>query len=246
MEPSVTEIKPLSQVERVVDTFVAPGKTFTDLLRSTQWWLPFLLYAVVSAGFAFAIDKKIGFDAVAEQAIQQSPMAEERMDSLPPADRAVAVHRQAMVTKYVSYGSGIFFLIIPLVGALLNWATINFGFGAKTTFGQNYALQMYIALPLLIKSLLSIVLIYAGVGTENFDMKNPVGTNIGYYMPSDSAHWLKTLLTSLDLFSLWTLVLGVLGLAVISGKTKGQAAVVVVGWWLITIAVFTGLSAAFG
>jgi hypothetical protein len=31
----------LSQVERVVDTFVASSKTFTDILRSTSWWLPF-------------------------------------------------------------------------------------------------------------------------------------------------------------------------------------------------------------
>ena len=30
----------LSQVERVVDTFIAPSKTITDILRSTSWWLP--------------------------------------------------------------------------------------------------------------------------------------------------------------------------------------------------------------
>ena len=38
----------LSQVERVVDTFVAPSKTFTDILRSTTWWLPFLLSVLVT------------------------------------------------------------------------------------------------------------------------------------------------------------------------------------------------------
>jgi hypothetical protein len=27
----------LSQVERVVDTFIAPTKTFTDILRNTTW-----------------------------------------------------------------------------------------------------------------------------------------------------------------------------------------------------------------
>ena len=39
----MAEVTGLSQVERVVDTFVAPSKTFTDILRSTSWWLPFLL-----------------------------------------------------------------------------------------------------------------------------------------------------------------------------------------------------------
>ena len=44
--------KPLSQVERVVDTFVAPTATFTDILRSTSWWLPFLLLVLVTTGVA--------------------------------------------------------------------------------------------------------------------------------------------------------------------------------------------------
>jgi hypothetical protein len=245
MEPVlVTEGKPLSQVERVVDTFVAPSKTFTDLLRSTNWLLPILLYMLVSAGFAFAVDKKIGYDAVTEQAIQQSQTAQDRMASLSPADRALAVHRQSVGTKYVSYVGGIFFLIFGLIAALLNWATINFGFGAKTTFGQNFALQMYASLPLIIKSLLSIILVYAGVGTENFNMRDPVGTNLGFYM-TDSAAWIKTALAFFDIFGLWALALGVIGLACISGKSKGQAAIVVFGWWLVLLFVATGLTAAF-
>ncbi len=59
MEGQHTE-QGLSQVERVVDTFIAPSKTFTDILRSTSWWLPFLLAVVVSIGVTFAIDKSGG------------------------------------------------------------------------------------------------------------------------------------------------------------------------------------------
>ena len=245
MEPVLAgEARPLSQVERVVDTIVAPSKTFTDILRSTSWWLPFLLYIIVSAGFAFAVEKKIGFDAVAEQAIQQSPMAQDRIASLPESQRAAIVHQQAVATKYGSYAGGIFVLIFALIGALLNWATINFGFGAKTTFGQNLALQMYASLPILIKSLLSIVVVYAGVGADNFNMQNPVGTNLGYYA-TDSAKWIKTAGAFFDVFGFWSLALSVIGLACISGKSKGQAAVVVFGWWFLLLLVITGITAAF-
>ena len=38
----------LSQMERVVDTFVAPTKTFADIRRNASWWLPFLLSILVS------------------------------------------------------------------------------------------------------------------------------------------------------------------------------------------------------
>jgi len=234
----------LSQIERVMDTFLAPEKTFTDILRSRSWWLPFLIYMIVSAGFAFAVDQKIGFESVAEQAVQQSTLAQSQMESLTPEVRAQAIHRQAVGTKYTSYVGGIFFLIFGLVGALLNWATINFGFGAKTTFGQNFALQMYSSLPLAIKSLISIVLVFAGVGTDNFNMQNPVGTNPGFYM-TDSAAWVKTFLTFFDVFGLWALILAVIGLACISGKSKGTAAIVVFGWWFVFMIVITGLVAAF-
>jgi hypothetical protein len=233
----------LTQAERVLDTYVAPSKTFTDILRSTSWWLPFLFLMVAYACFAFSVDKKIGFDAVAEQATQQSQMAQDRMANLTPEVRAHVIHQQAVGTKYASYAGGIFVLIFALIGALLNWATINFGFGARTTFGQNYALQMYASLPLVVKMVLSAVLVFAGVGTESFDMKNPVGTNLGFFM-TDSAAWVKTLLTFIDVFGLWTLALAIIGLACISGKSKGQAAAVVVGWWVVTIALVTGITAA--
>ena len=45
---------PLSQVERVLDTFIAPSKTFHDILRDTSWWLPWLLGVLVTLGFGVA------------------------------------------------------------------------------------------------------------------------------------------------------------------------------------------------
>ena len=74
----------LSQVERVLDTFVAPSKTFTDILRSTSWWLPFLLAVVVSVGMAFTIDKQVGFDRVVENQIQASQKQQDQLSGLTP------------------------------------------------------------------------------------------------------------------------------------------------------------------
>ena len=87
-----------------MDTFVAPSKTFADILRSTSWWLPFLLLVVVTMGSTFAIDQKIGFDRVAEQSITQSASASEQMAQLTPDQHAAAIHRIAVGQKYGSYG----------------------------------------------------------------------------------------------------------------------------------------------
>ena len=60
------EQKPLSEVERVVDTFVAPSKTFTDLRRSANWFVPWLLLAIASVAMVFVVDKKLGMEKVVE------------------------------------------------------------------------------------------------------------------------------------------------------------------------------------
>lgn len=233
----------LSQVERVVDTFVAPSKTFTDILRSASWWLPFLLLVLVTMGSAAAIDQKIGFDRVAEQSIAQSSSAEEQMSQLTPQQRAVQMHRIGLGQKYGSYGSALLILIFVAIIALLNWASLNFGLGAKTTFGQNFAVCMYAGLPKIFVGLLNIVFVYTGVNTENFDLNNPVGTNIGYYL-TDSPQWMKMALSFFDIFGLWTLVLTIIGLAIISRKTRTQAAMVAVGWWLVGLLLLTAMTAA--
>ncbi len=239
------EAKGLSQIERVVDTFTAPDKTFADILRSTSWWLPFLILLVVTMASSFTVDRKIGFERVAEQTIAQNASAADQMSQLTPEARAVAIHRVAIAQMYSSYAAGIFILIVVAILALLNWAGLNFGLGAKTTYGQNFAVCMYAGLPKIFIGLLNIVFVYAGVNTESYDMSNPVGTNLGYYL-TDSAHWLKMALSFFDVFGLWTLVLTVIGLAIIAKKSKAQAAIVAVGWWVIGLLILTGFTAARG
>jgi len=49
---------PLSQGARIVNTFFAPSKTFTDLRRNASWWAPFLLSVIVSILFVAVVDQK--------------------------------------------------------------------------------------------------------------------------------------------------------------------------------------------
>ena len=66
-------LKPLGQVERVVDTFVAPSKTFIDILRDASWWLPWLLAVLVTLGFGATIQQKVGWDKAYATILLHSP-----------------------------------------------------------------------------------------------------------------------------------------------------------------------------
>jgi hypothetical protein len=235
----------LSQVERVVDTFIAPTKTFTDILRSTSWWLPFLLAVVVSIGVTVAMDKQVGFDRVVENVIHQSPSQEEKLASLTPEQRAAQMKGMATGYRYTSYGFPLLILIFSAIASTVLWGSFNFGLGARTTFGQMFCLWMYCSLPKLLAGILTIVTIYFGGNAESFDIKNAVGTNIGYYLP-DAAPWLKAILTSFDIIGIWSLILLVIGTSVVAKVSHGKAAAVVIGWWVLILVISAASAAAFG
>jgi hypothetical protein len=234
----------LSQTERVVDTFLAPTRTFADILRSTTWWLPFLLAVLVTIGVTFTIDRQVGFERVVENTIHSSPKQEEQLSSLTPEQRAARVKGMAAGYRYVSYASPVFILVFSAIGALVLWGTFNFGLGAQTTFAQMFCLWMYASLPRLLSGLLTVLTICFGGNAESFDLKNPVGTNLGYYLP-DAAPWLKTALSFFDVIGIWSLILLVLGTAIVAKVSRGRAAAVIIGWWVLIFIISVATTAAF-
>jgi Yip1 domain len=234
----------LSQFERVVDTFVAPSATFADIRRSASWWLPFLLSVLAALTFAYTIDRKVGFDQVAETQIHLSPSQEQQLSSLTPGDRAAQMQKAGIITRYVTYGYPITLLAISAFASLILWATFNFGLGARTTYGQIFCLWMFANLPRLFTSLIAIITLAFGNSPETFNIREPVGTNIGYYLP-DIFPWLRALLSFADIIGLWVLVLLIVGGSIVAKVKIGQAAAVVIGWWLLIVLVGVASAAAF-
>ena len=233
----------LSEGERLIDTFVAPTKTFADIRRKTTWWLPFLVLVVTGFLFTYAVDKKVGFDAIAQHQIEKSKFAD-RINSLPPEQRATQMQAAAKRTRMFTYLAPVFVLLFALVVSLLWWLTTNFALGATTKFSEIFAIWMYSTLPKALMSVLAAILLFAGVGIDSFDLQNPVGTNIGYYLPDSSAA-LKAAGSFFDVFGLWAMVLAVIGISVVANKTKGQAATVVFGWWVLGMILTVSMAAMF-
>jgi Yip1 domain len=231
-----TASAPLSEGQRIVDTFVAPSKTFTDILRSSSWWGPLVILIVVSVAFSFTVQTKVGWERVAENNIHQNPKQEERFAQTPPDQVATAKAIAAKITAIIAYCFPVLILIFTAITVLLVWATVNFGLAGTAKFGQVFAVYMYAGLVYSIKYLLAIIALFAGVAPDSFLLNNPVGTNVGYYFP-DMPRVLVAYLTHLDIFEIWSLILSVIGVAIVAKVSRGKAAAAVVGWWLLFILV---------
>jgi hypothetical protein len=244
--PAVPEAPALTQVQRVICTFTAPSKAFTDIKRNTSWWLPFVLSVIFTYALFGVVATKVGWEQVTENQIRMSPKQAEQMDKLPPEQRATQMNVASKITEGVFAAIPIFSLIGTAVIAAVLLATMNFGFGGKATFWQAYAVTWFAGLPGIIKVVLGIAALLAGAAPESFNSRNFSGTNIGYYLPPDSNKAVMALATSLDVVTIWSMVLYSIGFAIIAGTKRSSGYIAVFGWWIILTLIGVGWAVAFG
>ena len=235
----------LSEAARIINTFIAPAKTFTDLRRSAMWWAPFLLMTIVSTIFVYTAGQKIGFRKIMENQMQAQPKAQARMEQLPPDQRERQMEAGAKFTGVISYVFPVLLLIMWLIIATALFATFKVAAGADVSFGVSLAIVVYAALPLTLKTVLAMLSVLAGINPDSFSFQNPVATNPGYFLNPSDGVFVYGLGTAVDIFMIWTLVLTAIGFTCVSKVKRGTSFAIVFGWWAIFTLGATALSAAF-
>ncbi len=234
-----SETRGLSQIERVVDTYIAPSKTFTDIRRNSSWWLPCLLIIIFFCAFNSISANRVGTERLAETRMKASS----GFESLPPDQQA---QRIAFTSKYwVAFGDGFGIpavIVVGLMAAGVLMLLINFGMGGEGRYSQYLAVWFYAGLPAIISFILIIVTLFVG-NPEDFNINNPAATNPGFYLSSDAPHWLSVLLMQFDLFTIWMVVLLVIGSSIVGKVKRSTAAIGIFGVWIAWIVIRTGIAA---
>ncbi len=234
----------LSEPQRIIDTFIAPSKTFIDIRRNASWWVPWLIASVLGIGLFVAIDKKVGFEEAARKMLESSS----QFQSQPPEAQDRGVRAVAGFIKVSGYASPVIVLIYGLIIAAVLMATFNFGFAAEVPFSQSMAIVFYSWLPSCLSALIGFFTVWFG-NPEGFNLQNPVGTNPAYYMdPASTPKFVYTLLTGFDVINFWLIALMGLGFALNSKRKMsiGTGITVVAVWYLLVKLVGAGFAAMRG
>jgi hypothetical protein len=236
------EPAPLSQGARIIDTFIAPSKTFTDLRRSASWWAPWILISIFSLVFIYTMGRQIGFEQISKNQVAHSSRADQ-FDKLPADQQAKQIQLSSKIVGFFAYGSPLLILFYVLIETLALWLTFKLAAGAETSFGQAYAISLYAGLPGIIGAVLGTISLFAGVNPEGFDINNPVGTNLAYYLdPETTGKFLRGMASSLDVLSIWTIVLIGIGYACTSKVKRTNAILIVAAWYLAFKLLTSGLA----
>ena len=243
-----TDAAPLTQMQRVTNTFAAPSKTFADIKRGNRsWWMPCVIAILFSYILFAAITMKIGWVQVTENTLRMNARSAERMDQASPEQRASILK----ITQYSMEGgfaaTPVLIIVGGLIIAVVLWGTINFVFGGKAKYGDVLAVWFYAILPGTLKSILGTIVIFAGIAPESFNMANFSPTNVGAFLsPQDTGPALYKLATAIDFTTIWYLVLMGIGLSIVAGVKRSSGYMAVFGWWAVVVLLGVGWAAAFG
>jgi len=210
----------LSEPQRLVNVFIAPSKTFTDLQRNPSWWVPWLVTGIFIVIFGVVAVQKIDMVQFLQREIDKSPSAQRRMEQLTPEQRQKGLAMQATGTKVVFYIYPLFTLIGGLIIAAVLMAVFNFMLGAEVPFQRAMAVVFYSFVPLIISTILLTVSVLVSSDPNTIDLTNPMPTNPGFFMDPQGNKFIYAIASSLDIFSIWVVTLLGLGFAAASSNRK--------------------------
>jgi hypothetical protein len=232
----------LSQVERVVNTFIEPSKTFADIKRNRSWWLPFVILAVLGYAFSYSAVQHVGWNALTTNVLKANPRSAERLEKATPAEEAQTLAITKGFMEGFMIGGPAVWLIMSAIFALILWGIFSFVLGGSTNYPEMFAVSIYAALPAALGTIIAIATVLAS-DPQGYNLNVPSPAMLAYYLDSGAAGWLKSLGMSLDLFSLWSLALAGFGGAIVAKVKPARGIAVVFVIWFIYVVIKVGIAA---
>jgi hypothetical protein len=245
-EPSAVEsIKPKKGFgDMLLDVFFAPREAYKALSMRPYCLLPLALAMVLGIGFTAVWISNIEPREFVKAQIENSP----RADQIPAEAREGIVEQQSRLLKIFAWagailGAPLFYLVCAGYFLLV----YRYGYSADALqFRQSFSAT---AMSFLAVGLVQTPLMLATLalkGDWNINPQEAFNASLSLlFEQGETARWLYSLAGSIDLFSLWTIVLLSIGFGVLIGRSARTAAWAVVIPWAVIVAVKVALAALF-
>jgi hypothetical protein len=238
---------------RLIGVLLSPGETFADINRKPTWLVPIIIGIVVGLGTSlfFTWRVKPDYDRIVRNQIRQQTERSGTQLSAEELEQRVTIGKT--IAKFFPFALIVFVPIVYLVVSgvfALGLLLVQ----AQTTFKKVLSVYTWTAASVSLVSLLVTVAVLMTRDTESMrtmdpkDYGNLTATNLGALVTSGSSA-LKSIAGSIDVFSIWTIVLLCIGFAAIAGSrkiTKSRTATIVITVWVVYVLIKTGLSGIFG
>lgn len=228
-------------VRRLLLAFTSPGEAFADIARRPGFVLPLLLLTLASIASYAVVAPRIDVEsAIRAQLEKQGQMSEEQIDKAvetamgfqsSTAGKIVNYSLVALGTPFVLFVTALaFFLGLKLLGGEARFAAILGG--VAHAFWP----------PGLVGGAVGTVVALRHTRIDPQHADTLVRSNLAAFLPESTGPVLHALAASVDVLTIWTVVLLVLATAIIGRVRRGRAAALVLVLWGLVIAGKVGMA----
>lgn len=217
---------------RLVNVILDPTRAFADIAARPGWWLPMILLMAATLAYMAAFSSRVGWDRFLRQQLETNKQTQE----MPADQRERVVETQVkfvgpLATVAAVAGTPVFLCVTAGVMVFIFSNLL----GATVKFRQALGVVSYASLPHLLETVAFLLLLFIKDPAE-FDVKNPAGFNIAFYLdPHAAPAWLVSLGSSIDVFSIWVILLLATGMAAVSRKSWKSSLLAVVAPWAVYV-----------
>jgi|GEM_PF-117336 len=253
-QPAAEEPAKLGPVSRLTGTLFSPGETFADVNRKPTWIAPMIIAVATVLASTLFFSWRVHPDWDTIMRTQFKKQAEKRNQQLTPEQLDQQVTVAKTIAKFSPIIGAVFTPIFYVVLAGIFALGLMF-IQAKTTFKKILSVVSWSCAATGIVGtlvMMASLMIRDEEGLRSIDPTQPSGivpTNLAAFLASDTSAVIKSLAGSLDIFTIWLLILFSIGFAAIAGSRKittGKAATVVFGFWAVFVIIKVGWAAMFG
>lgn len=243
IEPVVPQAPPAepkpNPFERITGVFFSPVETFNSIAKRPDILVPLLILIVISLAANILVAQRINFASITREAIEQTPNAGQM--SAEQIDRAVRFG--SAIAKVTTYAAPALQLIVLALVAGIFLMCFRM-FGGEGNYKQAFSVLVYGWYPLLLQAIIATAVLMSRHGITAGDLRNPIRSNLAFLADPKTQPFATALLGSLDIFTIWALVLFIIGYAAMSKFSKGKSAAVVISLWVLYVGVFKLTAAA--
>jgi hypothetical protein len=226
--------KPSNPFSRIVGVLFSPGQTFADIARKPDWVVPALVIIVVFFAAAIVTVPRLDFEGLMRQSMEAKGVT--------GAQAEQGMRFGLAMARGIQYTLPFLMIGFLAVAALLYWLGLRL-VGGEATYQQAFSVVLYGFMPVVIRQLVKIPIVLSKHNINPRDAETIVRSGPAFLVNFKDHPMLFALLSRLDLFAIWTLILIVIGLAVAARISKAKSAGVVIVVWTIATLMTVGFAA---
>lgn len=226
-----------SSFGRIFSVLSSPTKTFQSIAERPSSLVAIIVMTLLATGVTVFTMSKVDTEDMVRTQIEQS--GREMSDQ----DMETAV---AFGSKMARFAPAAALVMVPLFTVVFSLVFL-LGFkvqGSEIGFRESLSVYIYASMPAAVKALLTVPVVAAKAEISGQAAQSGalLMSNLAFLAGEDATKATLAALTSVDVFSVWIIVLLAMGYSIVGKVSKGSATVTVVILWLLGVGLKVGLS----